>query len=244
MKRFMFIASALLAFTLGGDRAGTGVASLAGDPGLTPGTVIDRTNVQGFTQFLNPGMIFAVDHGLKIKVLPPERVDWPQQYQQATEQHAAQVSLDQTDSLQNYIAGLPFPSINDGDLKVGVKIAYNWRWGPYIPDEVSFSNLASRTYAFSAGDPLSFRLDPARDDFRNELTCDRAIVLRRAHRLDADSRGDDGDSRGVQWEERGDECGPEQGKFIALLYSDANRQPDSYVFLEATRRWRRVAVPL
>ena len=122
MKRFMFIASALLAFTLGGDRAGTGVASLAGDPGLTPGTVIDRTNVQGFTQFLNPGMIFAVDHGLKIKVLPPERVDWPQHYQQATEQHAAQVSLDQTDSLQNYIAGLPFPSINDGDLKVGVKI--------------------------------------------------------------------------------------------------------------------------
>jgi hypothetical protein len=244
MKRLMFIATALLAFTLAGDRAGTGLAGSAAIGSLAPGTVIDADNVQRFTQFLNPGMVFAIDHGLKIKVMPTEPVDWPQQYQQATEQHAAQVSLDQTDSLQNYVAGLPFPLISGGDLKAGVKIAYNWRWGPYIPDQVSFSNLASRTYAFSAGDPLSFRLDPARDDSRNELTCDRAIVLRRAHRLEADSRGDDGDGSGVQWEERGDECGPEQGKFIALLYSDANREPDSYVFLEATRRWRRIAVPL
>jgi hypothetical protein len=244
MKRLMLIASAPLAFTIAGDRAGVGVAISAGNAGLAPGTVIDASNVQGFRQFLNPGMLFAVSHGLKIKVMPTERVDWPQQYQQATEQHAAQVSLDQTDSLQNYVAGLPFPLINDGDPKAGVKIAYSWRWGPFIPDEVSFSNLASRTYAFSAGDLLTFRLDPTRDDFRNELTCDRAIVLRRAHRLDTDSRGDDSGSPGIQWEERGDECGPEQGKFIALLYDDANRQPDSYVFLEATRRWRRVAVPL
>jgi hypothetical protein len=242
MKRLLFIA--LLAFTIAGDRAGVSVAISAGNAGLAPGTVIAATNVQGFRQFLSPGMLFAIEHGLKINVMSTERVDWPQKYQQLTEQHAAQVSLDQTDSLQNYIAGLPFPSIDDGDPKAAVKIAYNWRWGPYIPDEVTFSKLASRTYAVAAGDPLSFRLDPTRDDFRNELTCDRAIVLRRAHRLDADSQDDDGGRTGIQWEERGDECGPEQGKFIALLYDDAKRQPDSYVFLGATRRWRRVAVPL
>jgi uncharacterized protein DUF1329 len=212
MKRLLFIA--LLAFTIAGDRvgAGTGVASPAGNAGLAPGTIVDANNVQGFRQFLNPGMLFAVNHGLKIKVIPAERVDWPQKYQQATEQHAAQVSLDQNDSLQNYIAGLPFPPIDDRDPKAGVKIANDWRWGPFIPDEVTFSNLASRTYAFSAGDSLSFRLDPTRDDFRNELTCDRAIVLRRAHRLDADSLGDNSGGAGVQWEERGDECGPETGE--------------------------------
>ena len=109
MKRLLFIASALLAFTIAGDRAATGVASSADNGGPAPGTVIEANNVQGFTQLLNPGMLFAVNHGLKIKVSAPERVDWPQKYQQATEQHAAQVSLDQTDSLENYVAGLPFP---------------------------------------------------------------------------------------------------------------------------------------
>jgi hypothetical protein len=186
-------------------------------------------------------MTYAIARGLSVKVAPSERVEWPAPYQQATEKYSGQVSLDENDSLKNYIAGLPFPSIDPADPKAPVKIAYNWRWGPFIPEQVSFSNVAARTFNFQA-DGLSFVRDSANPDFRNEQTCDQGILLRRAHRLDAGSVGDGAGESAPQWTDRGDKCGPEQGKFIALLYPGAHRQPDSYVYLQATRKWRRLAI--
>ena len=231
----------ILAFTLW-FATGATAASLAEAPTLRPGTVIDRSNVDKFAEALNPAMTYAIAHGLSVKVVPTERVEWPTPYQQATEKYSSQVSLDENDSLKNYVAGLPFPSIDPADPKAPVKIAYNWRWGPFIPEQVSFSNVAARTFNFQRDD-LSFVRDSVNPDFRNEQTCDRNIILRQAHRLDAGSRGDGAGESQLQWESRGDQCGPEQGKFIALLYAEAHRQPDSYVYLQATRKWRRLAIP-
>jgi len=230
----------ILAFTLW-FATGATAASLAEAPTLRPGTVIDRNNVDKFAEALNPAMTYAIAHGLSVKVVPTERVEWPTPYQQATEKYSSQVSLDENDSLKNYIAGLPFPSIGPADPKAPIKIAYNWRWGPFIPEQVSFSNVAARTFNFQRDD-LSFVRDSVNPDFRNEQTCDRNIVLRQAHRLDAGSRADGAGESQLQWEGRGDQCGPEQGKFIALLYPEAHRQPDSYVYLQATRKWRRLAI--
>src|SRR5260370_41220605 len=220
----------------------TTAASLGEAPPLRSGAVIERSNANKFAQSLDPAMLYAITRGLTIKVAPTQRIEWPPRYQQATEKYSGQVSLDENDSLKNYVAGLPFPSIDAADPKAAVKIAYNWRWGPFIPEQASFSNLAARTFNFQ-GDGLSFVRDSINPDFRNELTCDQAILLRRAHRLDAGSRGDGVGESQLQWEDRGEQCGPEQGKFIALLYSDAHRQPDSYVYLQATRKWRRLAIP-
>lgn len=216
-------------------------ASLEGPP-LRPGTIIDRSNVDRFAGALNPAMYYAITHGLSVKIAPSQRIEWPAPYQQATEKYASQVSLDENDALKNYVAGLPFPTIDPADPKAAVKIAYNWRWGPFIPEQVSFSNLAARTFNLQ-GDGVSFVRDSVNPDFRNELTCDQAIVLRRAHRLDTDARGDGAGESHLLWEDRGEQCGPEQGKFIALLYAEAHRQPDSYVYLQATRKWRRLAIP-
>ncbi len=231
----------ILALMLG-FATGTLAASLAEGPPVKAGTVIDRSNVDKFTEALNPAMLYAISRGLSVKVAPAQRVEWPSSYQQATEKYSAQVSLDENDSLKNYVAGLPFPSIDAADPKAAVKIAYNWRWGPFIPEQVTFSNLAARTFNFQ-GDGLSFVRDSINPDFRNELTCDQAILLRRAHRLDAGSRGDGVGESQLQWEDRGEQCGPEQGKFIALLYAEQHRQPDSYVYFQATRKWRRLAIP-
>jgi hypothetical protein len=165
------------------------LAASIDQPPLRPGAVIDRSDLDQFAEVLNPAMSYAIAHGLSIKVVPSERVEWPAPYQQATEKYSGQVSLDENDSLKNYVAGLPFPNIDPADPKAPIKIAYNWRWGPFIPEQVSFSNLASRTFNFH-GKGLSFVRDSANPDFRNEQTCDQAIVLRRAHRLSADSVGD------------------------------------------------------
>ena len=216
---------------------------LSGDTLAKPGTVIDRSNVDKFAQSLTPAMFYAIRHGLSVKVVPSQSVEWPGAYQQATEKYSGQVSLDQNDSLRNYVTGLPFPSISPADPKAPVKIAYNWRWGPFIPEQVSFSNLAVRTFAFKSDDS-SFVRDSFNPDFRNEQICDQAVLVRHAHRLDANSGRDGAAESAVQWENRGDQCGQERGKFIGIMYAEANRQPNSYVYLQATRKWRRLAIPL
>src|ERR1700687_2872236 len=127
----------ILALTLAVS-SGAQAASLAEGPPLRPGTVIDRNNVNKFAEALSPAMSYAISHGLSVKVAPTQRVEWPAPYQQATEKYSTQVSLDENDSLKNYVAGLPFPSIDPADPKAPVKIAYNWRWGPFIPEQVSF----------------------------------------------------------------------------------------------------------
>ncbi len=208
---------------------------------LKPGIVIDRYNADSFTPALTPALLWAVRHGLKLKVQPSRHVEWPEEYQQATEKYGGQVSLDSDDLPQNHVAGLPFPNIDPTDPKAAVKIAYDWRWGPFVPDQVSLSGIGARTFTFSA-DALSFRDDSFNPDFRNESLCDRGIALKVAHRLNATGSDKDGTS-GVEWQERFEGCGPTHSKVIALLYA-GERQPDSYIFLLATRRWRRFAMPM
>jgi hypothetical protein len=217
-------------------------ASATEDPLLKPGTEIDRTNVEKFARSLTPAMSYAISHGLSVKVAPSHSVEWPEAYQQATEKYAGQVSLDENDSLKNYVAGLPFPSIDPADPEAAVKIAYNWRWGPFIPQQASLSNLTGRTFIFKGGG-LSFVRDSFNPDFRNEQICDRGVFVRTAHRLDGAATDGVGSS-GLEWKERLDQCGPEQSKLIALLYADPNRMPDSYLFLHDTRKWRRLAIAM
>ncbi len=240
VKRIAMIV--VLIFALGFVTCAEASPPAAGPP-LKPGAVIDRNNAGKFAQSLTPAMFDAITHGLSVRVVPSQSVEWPAAYQRATEKYSGQVSLGQNDSLKNYVAGLPFPSINLADPKAALKIAYNWRWGPFIPEQASFSNLAARTFTIT-GDGLSFLRDSFNPDFRNEQICDQAVLVRRAHRPDAGSGRDGASESAVEWENRGDQCGPERGKFIGLLYAEANRQPDSYVYLQATRKWRRLAIPL
>ncbi len=218
----------------------TGPGSLAAGENPAPGTVIDNTNAGEFAQFLSGAMLYAVRYGLSLKIVATRRIEWPSAYQQATEQHASKVTLDRNDFIRNYVAGLPFPNINPNDPKAGVKIAYNWRWGPFVPDQFSATNLASRTYILAPGG-FSFASDTSNPDFRNEYTCDDAIALRTSHRADAAGMSDP-EVNEIDWKERDDQCGPDQAKFIAWLYSDPDRMPDTYMYSRATRRWRRLAL--
>ncbi len=209
---------------------------------LAPGVVIDRNNAGRFERFLGAGMLYAVRHGLSLRIAPARRIEWPAAYQQATEHYAAQVTLDGNDAIRNYAAGLPFANIDPNDPKAGVKIAYDWRWGPFIPEQFSATNLASRTYLLASGGS-SFAPDTSNPDFRNEYTCDDAIAVRTSHRASA-PEAHDPDANEIDWKERDDQCGPEQARFIAWLYSDPDRMPDSYLYTRATRRWRRMALSM
>jgi hypothetical protein len=233
----LIVACTSLATKVSAENSG----ALAANSGVQAGAMIDRSNASTYSALLPGALAFAVQHGLSIKVVPTTRVEWPKAYQRVTERYSPQVRLDENGEMQNYVAGLPFPSVSASDPQAALKIAYDWRWGPFIPEQVSFSGVASRTFILSSTVADTFTPDAAHGDFRNELTCDEAVVQRRAHLANGRIGSTDGD---IDWRERTDQCGPERGKAIGILYSEPHRLPDLYAYFEATRRWRRLALPL
>lgn len=140
MKRSLLAASALLLIGLSTMANGDSRPSPTNRPvaiGAAPsvGAVIDRGNVDRFSAAMPPGLAFMIRHGLIVTIEPLRRIEWPLGYQGATEKYSGQVMLDDHDAIRHYVAGLPFPMIDSTDPKAGTKIAYNWRWGPFIPGE-------------------------------------------------------------------------------------------------------------
>ena len=112
-------------------------------PALAPGTTIDASNAGSFVQYLPAAAQAAINHGLKLQVVPTKRLDWSAGFTEATEKYSSQVGLDAEDSITNYVAGAPFPTVALSDPKAAVKIAYNWHMGPFMPDDFSLAPWGS-----------------------------------------------------------------------------------------------------
>ena len=195
------------------------------------GEMITRDNIEKFLPMLPAGLADAIRHGMTVRIVPSRRLDWPSQYQQATEKYSGQVVLGSNDSIQNYAAGLPFPSITPPGA--GAKVAYNWRWGPFIPTEASVdSSQKTRAFHIDAASPDRLIADDSQRDYRNESDCDRMLFVHYSGVTSGSARD------GVNYRERGDECGPDRGAAIETEYMDPARDDDVWFFVPSVRRWR------
>jgi hypothetical protein len=238
MKSFPAIAIVLL---IGLASIASGDAPPTAIPTATPnvpsdGTVIAHGNVDQFSAAIPAGLVFAIRHGLTVTVAAIHRVDWPRAYQSATEKYSGQVTLDEHDAIRNYVAGLPFPSIDTADPKAGVKIAYNWRWGPFIPREASVDSAQkTKAYTVSPQEPDELIGDDSQRDYRNENDCDRMTFLQFGSAPDPGSPAAHGP---IDYKERGDACGPDRAAVITEEYIDPRRNDDTWFYIPAVRRWR------
>jgi hypothetical protein len=153
------------------------------------------------------GLKFAIAHGLRAKIAATSRIVWPAGFQQATEKYSGQASLDEQEHIQKCVAGMPFPLISISDPQAAAKIAYNWRWGPFVPDDVSITSRP-RFMAWKT-DTGSTNLSPDDDerDFRGEEPCDELKFLRYSHRTKIDPRPNIGSNAELEWKARGSHCG-------------------------------------
>jgi len=89
------------------------------------GTVVTKDNMEKHKEALLPTMEYLVRNGMEIPVAEYKKYEWPPKYKEATEKYASQVKLsaDARDML-NYVAGAPFPTIDDNDPHAGTK----WMW--------------------------------------------------------------------------------------------------------------------
>src|SRR5215470_1173093 len=134
--------------------AGMGGRSVLAD--VAPGDKINASNVAKAKDLLSPGMEWCVKRGFPITVVESKRLEWPKAYKEATEKYAGQVKLGADGlSLQNYVAGQPFPNIDPKDPQVAIKIMFNYDYNYFITDDVDLRNFDADTGSIPANGPMT-----------------------------------------------------------------------------------------
>ncbi len=121
-------------------------ALAAPSPAVTPGDTITAANADTAADQLSPGVLWCVQRGMNLAVVPYKRIVVPKAYQEATEVNAGQVRLEGGGTrLEGYVAGLPFPAVDLADPEVATKIMWNYYYRPYFTDDYTWRNFAADT---------------------------------------------------------------------------------------------------
>jgi hypothetical protein len=103
---------------------------------VKPGDVITPDNAYKVKDLVSPGVFYKVQQGMEMKIVPSDRVDWPPPYKDATEKYSEQVRLSPDGrTVENYVAGQPFPFLDPNDPKVATKIIWNNVFRPLQTDD-------------------------------------------------------------------------------------------------------------
>jgi hypothetical protein len=127
LSRVVLTATAALGALIG--------ASLAGAE-VTPGDMITPESAAKVHDLVSPGVYYKVVHGMSMKIVPTQRIDWPPPFKEATEKYSGQTRLSKDGrTVVGYVAGLPFPLIDENDPDVATKIAWNNVFRPIWSDD-------------------------------------------------------------------------------------------------------------
>jgi Protein of unknown function (DUF1329) len=204
---------------------------------VQPGDVITKDNVAKVRTLVSPGVAWCIEHGMQLKIVPTKKVEWPRRYREATEAHAGQVRMSADGSqLDNYVAGLPFPHIDVNDPQAAMKIMWNYQYKPLVTDDVLM-----RDFQVPSG-PMTYK---------SAMTPDREFMvgdLRRLFyngRLFVDPKPELPNPDGVRYKEI---LAPIVAPFdmkgvgeLGIRYLSAARQDDTWLYIPAVRRIRRMS---
>ncbi|MBS1161559.1 MAG: hypothetical protein H6R15_3978 [Proteobacteria bacterium] len=102
-------------------------------PGLTAGTIINKSNVEPFKDVLGAGVYKLIKEGLfEIKVGATTQFSISKAYVDATKANLNKTKLGAKagDMITGYVAGRPFPEEPDAkDARAGEKLAWNYKYG-------------------------------------------------------------------------------------------------------------------
>ena len=214
-------------------------ASAAVARDLPPGTVVDASNLDAhqnddfkgvpLNDLLTEGLKALVrDHGLRIELAEPKPIGWDESYKKLTAKYAANVKLDpKTKMISGYTAGVPFPAIDSHDPNAAAKVVWNAFYafpnhggssfsGPMWNILIDGKNGVDRIQKWQfISLPMQGRLEPPHDAGDGSIAKKEALVAIYPQ-----------DIRGL-------------GTFT-IRYADG-RLDDTWVYIQAVRRIRRVA---
>ena len=102
---------------------------------VQPGTVITKDNMAQAEGLLTPTARWMLQQGMQMPIIPYRKVALPKLYKDATEKYSGQVKLSADGKdMFNYVAGLPFPTIDPNDSLAAYKIMWNQEQKPAYID--------------------------------------------------------------------------------------------------------------
>ncbi len=205
---------------------------------VQPGDVINAENLDKVKDLVSPGLEWCIRRGLPMHIVETRKVIAPKAFREATEKFSQQVTLGSDGlTLQNYVAGLPFPTIDPNDPKVATKIMWNYEHNFVITDDLDIRNFDADTGPVGSGTtPMSIERHFLIDHFR---------VLKYVGRLYQDPK--------PQWQsaenfESKQSLHPILEPFdlkgvggLSFRYLDPGRQDDTWLYLPGLRRVRRLS---
>jgi hypothetical protein len=118
---------------------------------VQPGDLITPENAAKVADLVSPGNLILVKQGMRMKIVPPGRLDWPPPYKTATEKYSPQVRLTADGELQNFVAGQPFPLLDANDPQCATKVMWNFSYRPLYTDDVDVRDVEMASYAPGTG---------------------------------------------------------------------------------------------
>jgi hypothetical protein len=122
--------------------------------GPPPGTTVTRDNADEYADLLGPSIRWALARGLEMKIIEPRPIPLEPARLLATEKYSPQVELS-SDKLRlvNYVAGLPFPLVDESSPDAAVKLMYNYE-NRIALDDLDVRNFECDTGSLSPGDSM------------------------------------------------------------------------------------------
>jgi hypothetical protein len=214
-----------------------GLVALPAAGEVKPGDVITAQNLSDARDMISPGVKWCVRHGMAIHVVAPQKIDLPQPYLEATEKYAAQVRLAPDGlKLQNYVAGFPFPQIDDNDPQAALKIMWNYEYKPFITDDEDARNFDADTGTINGTDPMSIE---------RHFLVDHIRTLYYNGRIFVDPKPELNSEDNVRYKSS---LHPVLEPFdlkgvgsLTIRYIDPARMDDTWLYLPTLRRVRRLS---
>jgi Protein of unknown function (DUF1329) len=121
---------------------------------VKPGDEITPENAAKVTDLVSPGNFVLVKQGMRMKIVPTERLEWPPPYKAATEKYSSQVRLNPKGELQYYVAGQPFPLLDANDPQVATKLMWNFSFRPQYTDDADIRDVEVDSYSPTSSTPV------------------------------------------------------------------------------------------
>jgi hypothetical protein len=204
---------------------------------VQPGDVIAKANVDKITDLVSPGVQWCVRHGMVMKIVPYKKIEWDKAFKEATEKYSGQVKLSPDGrSLLNYVAGMPFPTIDPNDPKAALKIMWNYDHKPYVTDDLDLRNFDADTGPVGDSGPMQIE---------RHFLLDHLRFMLYTGRLRVDPKPEIPNTDGVRSKtslhpilEPFDLKGVGE---TSIRYLDPDRQDDTWLYLPSLRRVRRLS---
>lgn len=116
--------------------------------------LITPDNVALVSDLVSPGNFVLVNQGVRMKIVPTERIEWPPPYKSPLRNTPGSSSSTTRARSSTTSRGLPFPFIDSNDPHGATKVMWNLSFRPQYTDDVDIREVEATSYGGRSKEPV------------------------------------------------------------------------------------------